>query len=255
MIHSVSVVFVILSIQQSIMNAKEFDEKFSTSKGLQLFSGVGLAIFTSFMAVSWQKALSQVKTADASPAAVSEPAPENTPTASSSVSTQPIASSTATTETPMVTEEASITDESSTEAIAPSTATTETPMVTEEASMTGQSTPEPTIVATSEITDTTTLQDLKGKLYDQIDQNWTQLPTFSNHLVYRVAVKSDGAISAYEAINPAAKDYVNQIPLSQLSNSTLSESADMGQESVAKFLVMFTPGGLLEVSPWVSKES
>lgn len=232
MIHSVSVVFVILSIQQSIMNAKEFDEKFSTSKGLQLFSGVGLAIFTSFMAVSWEKALSQVKTADASPAAVSEPAPENTPTAtptaSSSVSAEPIADS---------------------------TATTETPMFTESPSMTGESTPEPTIVATSEITDTTTLQDLKAKLYDQIDQNWTELPTFSNHLVYRVAVKSDGAISAYEAINPAAKDYVNQIPLSQLSNSTLSESADMGQESVAKFLVMFTPGGLLEVSPWVSKES
>jgi hypothetical protein len=127
-------------------------------------------------------------------------------------------------------------------------------MVTEESSMTGAGS-ESAMVAVSEITDPTTLQDLKGKLYSQIDQNWTQLPTFSNHLVYRVAVKSDGAIAAYEAINPAAKDYVNQIPLTQLSNSSLTENPDMGQESVAKFLVMFTPGGLLEVSPWVSNES
>jgi len=110
-------------------------------------------------------------------------------------------------------------------------------------------------VAIAEITDPATLQDLNEKLYNQIDQNWTQLPTFSNHLVYRVAVKSNGAIATYEAVNPAANDYLNEIPLNMLSNSNLTDRADSSQESVAKFLVMFTPGGLLEVSPWVSKES
>lgn len=231
------------------MNAKEFDQKFSRSKGLQLFSGVGLAVFTAFMAVSWQKALSQVKTADASLAAVSAPAPENTTTASSPVETvESSASSTPVAETPMVHESAAMTEETSSEAIATTTPVTETPMSEE-------STPEPTMMAVAEITDPATLQDLKAKLYNQIDQNWTQLPTFSNHLVYRVAVKSNGAIATYEAVNPAANDYLSEIPLKMLSDSHLSDRADNSQESVAKFLVMFTPGGLLEVSPWVSKES
>ena len=254
MIHSVSVVFVILSIQ-SIMNAKEFDEKFSTSKPLQWLTGVGLAVFSSFMFVGWQKALSEVKATEEA-AAVSATAPAATPTekptATASVTEtptatpsvvesapEPIGYSTTTEETPMVQESGSMTLVSETLESAPS-ATISKAQVPEKAPMYGA----------KEITDPDTLQDLNSQLYNQIDRDWQSIPSFSNHLVYRVQVKSDGAISSYDAINPAAKEYVNEIPLSELNNS----SADMSQESVGKFLVVFTPNGILEVSPWVGQK-
>lgn len=207
------------------MNAQEFDEKFSTSKSLQLLSGLGLAIFTSFMGVTWQKALSEVQAVKETPVTVASTMLNHA------------------TETPMVTEP--MTEAiAMTEELAPTIALSQ---VSEAAPM--------TIAPVTEISAPQILQDLEGKLYNQLDQNWTQVPTFSNHLLYRVALKSDGAIAGYEPINAAAKDYVNQTPLAQLSNSNLAESAEIAQESIAKFLVMFTPGGLLEVSHWLGKES
>lgn len=207
------------------MNAQEFDEKFSTSKSLQLLSGLSLAIFTSFMGVSWQKALSEVQAVKETPVTVASTMLNHAG------------------ETPMMaepmTEPIAMTEE-----LAPTIALSP---VSEAAPM--------TIAPVAEITDPQILKQLEESLYHQIDRSWTEVPTFSNHLVYRVAVKSNGAISTYEAVNPAAKNYLNQIPLNRLSDSASTDRADTSPESVAKFLVLFTPGGLLEVNPWVSKES
>ncbi len=211
------------------MNAKQFDEQFANSKPFQFFSGLGLVIFSSLMFMSWQRALSEVETANATPGAMAAAVSSTTP------------------ETPAIGQPISMESPS------------ETPIAAAEVPETNSM----AIASVPEIIDATELQELKAKLSKQIEQNWTEVPTFSSHLIYQVQVTSDGAIAAYQEVNLPAKDYVNQTPLVQLvqlsndsiNHSAMNRSTEMTQKSVTKFLVMFTPGGLLEVSPWLSQES
>ncbi|MGE5658939.1 MAG: nitrate ABC transporter ATP-binding protein, partial [Actinomycetota bacterium] len=97
---------------------------------------------------------------------------------------------------------------------------------------------------TAEITNLVELEVLTRKLYDQLDRGWQTSPTFENNLVYRVRVRPDGAVAGYEPLNQAAKDYVQETPLSAWQPSRVN--ADTPR--TAQFTVVFSPSGVLEVS-------
>lgn len=95
-----------------------------------------------------------------------------------------------------------------------------------------------------EITDSNQLAELRQKLYEQIDTAWQTWPTFSRNLVYQVSVNPDGEITSYISLNKFGEDYLQEIPLAQLS-TVQNSSKPLGQ-----FIVIFTPSGELEVTPW-----
>ncbi len=99
------------------------------------------------------------------------------------------------------------------------------------------------------ITDPAVLEQLKWKLFDEIDASWRTVPTFGEDLVYRVRVKADGAIVGYEPVSPAAKDYVGETPLPVLSERAGNNAGDAAEQPVAQFQVVFAPTGVLEVNP------
>lgn len=99
----------------------------------------------------------------------------------------------------------------------------------------------------TEITDPQQLQNLKQQLYDRIDKNWQTYTTFNQSLIYQVSVNNEGAIVDYKPLNQLAKNYVKDIPLPELL--TQSVDSNSRNHSIAKFTVLFTPNGLLEVNP------
>jgi hypothetical protein len=141
-------------------------------------------------------------------------------------------SSETTEEMPLVSEQNSFTSETNTETEAAAPTETEPVSVME--------------ATVSTITDPATINQLNGQVYDTIDKNWTTSPTFTGNLVYQIQVNETGAISSYDSINQAAKDYNNDIPLASLVKS------DSNSDKMAKFVVVFTPAGQLEVSPWIA---
>jgi len=110
--------------------------------------------------------------------------------------------------------------------------------------------------ATAEITNTEQLALLNQKLHSQIEQVWqASRRRFDQALEYRISVREDGAIANYEALNSAASDYLQQTPLQQLivsptPNTTSTQARGSTQELIGQFRVVFTPQGILEVSPW-----
>jgi len=101
----------------------------------------------------------------------------------------------------------------------------------------------------SEITDAAQLQVLQPKLYDAIDQSWKVKPSFKADLIYRVRVKPDGTIADYRPESQAATDYVQELPLPQMSKPA-ADRDEPTSEPLALFKVVFKPDGKLEVSPW-----
>lgn len=99
-----------------------------------------------------------------------------------------------------------------------------------------------------EITQPEQLKDLTSKLYDQLDQNWQDKPTFEQDLVFRVRVNQAGAIADYEARSPSASNYLQEVPLSKLSKP--ADPVAPAKEPLALFKVVFKPNGVLQVSPW-----
>ncbi|MBW4495370.1 MAG: nitrate ABC transporter ATP-binding protein [Oscillatoria princeps RMCB-10] len=99
------------------------------------------------------------------------------------------------------------------------------------------------------ITDPAAIEELKWKLFDEIDRSWRTVPTFAEDLVYRVKVSADGAIAGYEPVSPAAKDYVGETPLPVLSERAGKNVGDPVGQPVAQFKVVFAPTGVLEVNP------
>lgn len=97
-----------------------------------------------------------------------------------------------------------------------------------------------------EITDATLLEELQFKLYDQIDKTWQTRPTFDRDLVFKVGITKDGVIADYMPVNQPAADYVQEIPLPSLRQPEAAGT----QEPLAQYKVVFTPGGVLQVSPW-----
>jgi nitrate/nitrite transport system ATP-binding protein len=126
--------------------------------------------------------------------------------------------------------------ETDTEEVAATVAPSPTP--------TASPTPPPKPQPPAAITDPSQLEDLESKLFDRLDSEWQTTPTFSEALTYQVKVNPDGAIAGYEPVNPAAKEFVKEIPLSEVQNTK-----ETGKNPQAKFKVIFSPEGILEVQP------
>ncbi|NER34896.1 MAG: hypothetical protein F6J93_12895 [Oscillatoria sp. SIO1A7] len=97
--------------------------------------------------------------------------------------------------------------------------------------------------ATAEVT-----EDLYYEVYNKVDRSWRLYPTFKSNLAYKVNVKENGAIASYEPINEVAVDYLSETPM-----ESLVDAGGKSEEPVASFLVVLTPSGRLEVSPWLAK--
>jgi len=100
-----------------------------------------------------------------------------------------------------------------------------------------------------EITDPTRLTILQQQLRDQIVAAWTTQPTFTEELTYQVSMAKDGAIVGYKPENDAARDYVEQTPLSQIVYKPPG-GGTASVEEIGLFKVVLQPNGVPEVSPW-----
>jgi len=107
-------------------------------------------------------------------------------------------------------------------------------------------------VVGEKITETSQIKDLNQKLYSTIRQNWSNRPTFTSELKYRVAVNKEGVIADYEPLNQVAFDHFRETPLPQLFQSVYGSNvaAPNNKEPLAHFKVVFTPKGELEVTPF-----
>lgn len=98
------------------------------------------------------------------------------------------------------------------------------------------------------ITDGEEIRQLNRQLRDRINEAWDATPTFDEDLVYRVGVAADGEIVGYKYDNDAALEYVQETPLPDLRY--LPNEQIPNTEPIGQFRVVFTPGGVVEVSPW-----
>ncbi|MBW4679910.1 MAG: DUF4335 domain-containing protein [Microcoleus vaginatus WJT46-NPBG5] len=105
-----------------------------------------------------------------------------------------------------------------------------------------------------DISDPGQLEDLQDQLYKEIDRNWKNSPSFERELIYRVGINPDGTIANFTPLNQPAFDYVQETPLEKLQQpaSAAGNSAEGAgtQQQLAQFRVVFTPRGVLQVSPW-----
>ncbi|HEY9851241.1 MAG TPA: DUF4335 domain-containing protein [Leptolyngbyaceae cyanobacterium] len=174
------------------------------------------------------------------------PTPLATETPSSSLVGESISPTPLATETPS----SSLVGES----ISPTPLATETPAASTFASQTVTPSPAASELTTTstigtEIINPTQLEDLKWKLYNQINQAWQNRSQWDKNLVYRVTVNEDGAIVGYKSEDVAANAVVEQTPLPKLLVSP-SVNPDAAKKPMADFKVVFSPQGVPEVSPW-----
>lgn len=99
-----------------------------------------------------------------------------------------------------------------------------------------------------EITNSSQLNALQQKLYNQLNQGWTR-SNLEQNLTYRVVVAADGALVGYKSVNATANDYIEQTPLPDLLKNPAANRAAT-QQAIAQFKVVFTENGKLQVSPW-----
>lgn len=105
------------------------------------------------------------------------------------------------------------------------------------------------LTQTPEITDPTRLTILQQQLRNQIVETWTTPVKFTTPLIYQVSVAKDGAVVGYKPENDAARDYVEQTPLSQILYKQTG-GGTMTVEEIGLFKVVFQPSGVPEVSPY-----
>ncbi len=96
-------------------------------------------------------------------------------------------------------------------------------------------------------------QKLAGTLQARITKIWKTDLAESTKLVYLVGVDQTGAITAYEPMNPAATEKVEQTPLPSLVADLATTSSEAESTTpLAKFKVIFTAPGSLNVLPYRS---
>lgn len=211
------------------------------SLGLKILSVVGLTIFTGFYVNSWQRSLAEYAQQQQAETTVATSAANTSQTVATTSTSEP-------TVIPSTAEVSPVVDTTnSVSAVNTVSQETTTPVVTE-VSMSTQETP----AAAETISDSNTLNKLSSTLYNQIDKTWQQQPTFSENLVYRVTINSEGNVAKYEHINQAASEYIAETPLPKLTNSSTTKLEDATKET-AEFLVVLAPDGVLQVSQWVAK--
>lgn len=100
-----------------------------------------------------------------------------------------------------------------------------------------------------EITDTPRLRVMNRKVYQTINEAWTNRTDITEDLVFRVGATADGAIVGYKAVNREANEGIELTPLPRLLYNPANRSA-IANEPIAQFKVVFTRRRILEVSPW-----
>jgi hypothetical protein len=99
---------------------------------------------------------------------------------------------------------------------------------------------------TGKITEATQLGFLDRKLRRDLNQNWQERGQLKQEGAFRVSVNQDGQIVNYQPIDAkAAANVAALTPLPKLS----TKNTDPNQ-AIGDFKVVFTPAGILQVSPW-----
>lgn len=89
---------------------------------------------------------------------------------------------------------------------------------------------------------TASLEALRVRLHDRLNQYWSGSDIVEQDLAYRVSVASNGVITAYEPLNQPASEYVNITPLPALSGK------NPPAQPLANFKVVLRPAGAFNVS-------
>lgn len=186
-----------------------------------------------------------------------EPTAQESPAASPNVAASPLASpEPVATDSPV----AESPSPEATPAVSPETSPETSPEASPEADLspspTSEASPSPeteaegleTVLAPdTEITNPEAVSQLQNQLRDRLDEAWTQPSDFSEDLIYRVRVAENGDILGFRYVNDAAVEDMDHTPLRDLQyNST----GNTRQEASAEFRVVFTPDGVVQVSPW-----
>jgi hypothetical protein len=98
------------------------------------------------------------------------------------------------------------------------------------------------------ITDPAEIEQLKGKLSEQIQGVLKSKAPVEGELVYRVSVGKDGAIVGYKSQNSQTVDRIGDTLFSELLYKPVGTRPSA--EPLADFRVVFAPGGTVQVSPW-----
>lgn len=98
------------------------------------------------------------------------------------------------------------------------------------------------------ITDTAEIEQLRGKLSEQIQGVLKNQSAVNGELVYRVSVGKDGAIVGYKSQNSQTVDRIGDTLFSELLYKPVGSRPSA--EPLADFRVVFAPGGTVQVSPW-----
>lgn len=98
-----------------------------------------------------------------------------------------------------------------------------------------------------QITDSSQLEGLGQKLYDDLDQAWVIPMTATS--IYFVRVDEAGAITTYTPINRIAEDNVENTPFPELMQPKAEADAENRVSEYAEFEVIFSDTGVLEVQP------
>jgi hypothetical protein len=80
-------------------------------------------------------------------------------------------------------------------------------------------------------------------LYDQVDKGWTQNPTFTEPVIFKVQMTADGKITNVEGQGAVANAALAELPLNGLKQTGVTGP-------VGDFKVVFKPSGALEINPW-----
>jgi hypothetical protein len=108
--------------------------------------------------------------------------------------------------------------------------------------------PSPIAQSSGPINDADKLKELQPKLYDQLDQAWKKPLSAKANVVYLVRVNGEGKIIDFAPSDSDAVNHRSETPLPQLGKEGGLDGNP--SEAHARFKVVFTPGGQLEVNPW-----
>lgn len=107
------------------------------------------------------------------------------------------------------------------------------------------------LTSADEITNAEEVDELTVQLRRQLSEAWEREHTFEDPVVYRVGVAENGDILGFKQTNQSAIKYTDETPLLNLLKPPLTQ--DLQEQRLAQFRVVFTPDGVVEVSPWYGR--
>lgn len=139
----------------------------------------------------------------------------------------------------------------------PTPTTSPTPAATPAATPTPEVTPTPAASSPSpeanptatapEILDPTQLSALSRYLHGTLNEAWQDRGNLDESATYEVSVAADGSVIGYAAQDQAARDATAQTPLPKVLYNPVDRQPN--SEPLALFKVVFTAGGVLQISP------